>query len=71
MAKQEQSVEQMLDEMETIAEKLESGNCTLEESLTLYERGIALADAAKERLSKMQARIHVISGDKEKVFEGE
>jgi exodeoxyribonuclease VII small subunit len=55
------SYEQARDELIAIVQKLETGGTSLEESLTLWERGEALAgicqgwlDGARERLAAAQ-----------------
>lgn len=56
----ELSFESALEELETILEKLDSGDLPLDESVSLYERGRKLAarcqtllDAAELRVSKL------------------
>ena len=51
------SYEQARDELAEIVESLESGSATLEESLTLWERGEALAKICQEWLDGAKAKI--------------
>lgn len=53
----ELSYEQAREELVSIVARLESGQCTLEESMTLWERGEALAGHCEHFLSAAQARI--------------
>lgn len=54
--------EQARDELVDIVAKLESGQTTLEESLTLWERGEYLAAIAQDHLDGAQARLDAASG---------
>ena len=55
--------EKALAELETIVKALEAENNSLEESLTLYERGQALAKRCVELLDQAELKISQISGD--------
>lgn len=48
-------------ELENIVRRLESGDVSLEESVTLYERGHALRHHCESRLAAAQARIEQVS----------
>ncbi len=50
-----------MGELETIVRRLESGDVSLEESVTLYERGHALRGHCEARLAAAQARIEQVS----------
>jgi exodeoxyribonuclease VII small subunit len=54
------SFEDALRELETLVGKLESGAATLEESITLYERGAALKAHCDKRLKDAQLRVEQI-----------
>lgn len=54
------SFEQALKELEDIVRKLESGELTLDESITLYERGQALKAECEAKLANARARIEQI-----------
>ena len=55
------SFEAAMGELETIVRRLESGDVSLEESVTLYERGHALRAHCEARLAAAQARIEQVS----------
>ncbi|KTE01395.1 MAG: exodeoxyribonuclease VII small subunit [Sphingopyxis sp.] len=55
------SFEAAMGELETIVRRLESGDVSLEESVTLYERGHALRGHCEARLAAAQARIEQVS----------
>ncbi len=50
-----------MGELENIVRRLESGDVSLEESVTLYERGHALRQHCESRLTAAQARIEQVS----------
>jgi exodeoxyribonuclease VII small subunit len=59
------SFEAALSELETVVQKLESGQVSLEDSIDMYTRGTQLKQHCEARLSDAQARIEkvVVSGD--------
>lgn len=59
MKKEEQKFESILEELETIVRDLDS-SLGLEESLQKFERGMALAKQAEERLQHIENHFHKI-----------
>ena len=57
------SFEDALKELESIVHQLETGDATLEGSITLYERGNQLRARCADRLDRAQARIEAIRVD--------
>lgn len=55
------SFEEALKELESIVARLESGDASLDESITLYTKGDALRAQCEARLKDAQARIEKIS----------
>ena len=53
----EQPFEAQLEELDRIVNALEEGRLPLEESLTLYERGMRLAKACQDRLDAAELRV--------------
>lgn len=51
------SYEQARDELISVVQKLETGGTTLEQSLTLWERGEELAAMCQRRLDGVRARL--------------
>jgi exodeoxyribonuclease VII small subunit len=60
------SFEEQLAELEKIVEKLERGDLTLEENVTLFERGMQLSNACKKDLASAESRIQMVLEPKEK-----
>jgi exodeoxyribonuclease VII small subunit len=73
MAKMEKQVETVdfekaLAELEGIVKQLEAGNLSLEKSLELFERGVQLARACKEKLAAAELKVSQLVKDKEGLF---
>lgn len=60
---QQLSFEQALGELESIVDRLETGDVALEESIEIYQRGAQLRAYCDEKLKSAQARIEKITGD--------
>lgn len=52
--------EQSIDELERVVKQLESGELPLEESLLLFERGVALSESCRKQLEAAEARIEIL-----------
>ena len=52
--------EEQLKTLETVVEKLERGELSLEESIRLFEQGVNLTDACKQELEAAEGRIQVL-----------
>ncbi|MCK6626140.1 MAG: exodeoxyribonuclease VII small subunit [Anaerolineae bacterium] len=55
------SFEQAYQELEETVQKLEAGNLPLEEALTLYQRGMALAHYCNQQLDSAELRIKTLT----------
>jgi len=51
------SFEESLEELESLVEKLERGQLTLDESLETFERGMKLARLCSQKLTKADRKI--------------
>lgn len=64
MSKQEEpSFEEALGALETLVEKLEKGELSLEESLKLYEEGIRLSRLCHGKLEEAEGKIEMLLKD--------
>jgi exodeoxyribonuclease VII small subunit len=54
-----------LTELESIVQALESGQLELEESMTRYERGVALLRALQAKLTDAQQKVTTLIGELE------
>jgi exodeoxyribonuclease VII small subunit len=52
--------EEHLTQLETVVERLERGDLTLEESVRLFEEGMKLSQACKEELEQAEGKILVL-----------
>ncbi|CRK85569.1 Exodeoxyribonuclease 7 small subunit [Candidatus Providencia siddallii] len=59
------SFEDSLKELEQIVTSLESGNLSLEDAISEFERGIRIAKISKEILQNAEQRVQVLLTDDE------
>jgi exodeoxyribonuclease VII small subunit len=52
--------EEQLTQLESVVEKLERGDLTLDESVRLFEDGMKLSGACKKELEQAEGRIQVL-----------
>ncbi len=68
MAKRKAGFEAQLKELETIVERLERGDVSLEESLKLFEKGVQLARSCQKTLQEAEQKVQILSrGDEDSV----
>ena len=56
-----ESFENNLKKLEMIVEKLESGNCGLDESIQLYSDGVKISAECKKQLEKKKKKIEQLN----------
>ena len=61
MAAEKMSFEQSMTRLEEVVRTLESGSATLDESLKLYEEGIALVRACSTKLDEAENKIRLLN----------
>lgn len=54
------SFEQSLAELESIVQNLEQGELNLEESMTLFERGLSLSKLSQEKLQQAEQKVKIL-----------
>ena len=59
------SFEDALKELESIVQKLESGQVKLEEAVTAYEKGVQMQKICEEKLKEAQMKVEKLILDKE------
>ena len=57
----EMSFEQALARLEAIVRMLESGNAALDESLSVFEEGIALVKMCNEKLEAAEQKVRILT----------
>jgi len=60
MAAAKMTFEEQLKELEAVVERLERGELSLEENVSLFERGMHLSNACKKELSDAESRVQVL-----------
>ncbi|OKY24895.1 MULTISPECIES: exodeoxyribonuclease VII small subunit [Thalassotalea] len=60
------SFEEALKELETIVDQLEKGELNLEDSMTLFERGLALSQVSQEKLKDAEQKVQILMQRQEK-----
>lgn len=63
------SFETSLDELESLVDKLEKGQLTLDESLETFEKGMKLARMCNMKLSKAEQKIEILVEENGKLKE--
>lgn len=61
MAKAGKSFEESVGRLEEIVRMLENGTATLDESLKLYEEGVALVRACNKQLDSAEKKIRILT----------
>ena len=51
------SFEDLFDQLENIVERMDTGEIELEESLTLFEKGMSIVDEGKKKLDEAELKI--------------
>ena len=54
---QDKGIEEVFQELDTIAEKLESGDTSLEDSFRLYKKGMELLKYCSDRLDTVEKKM--------------
>lgn len=60
-AKKEISFEEALSELQAVTERLQEGKVPLEQSLSLYERGMELVKICNARLDSAEKRVSAVT----------
>jgi len=66
--KEELNFEDAFKRLETIVEKLEIGESSLDESIRVFEEGMALSDICSKKLNKAESKLKKLIKDKEGQF---
>ena len=57
--------ESALEELEQVVEQLESGDLSLEDSLSAFEKGVGLVRFCNQKLNEVEKKIEMLVKDKE------
>lgn len=59
----ELSIEELLNELDDVADKLENGDVPLEESFALYRKGMKLVTICDGKVEKIENQIEILDSD--------
>lgn len=65
----EKTFEEAVIELEKLVQTLEDGECTLDESMKMFEEGMALAKYCNEKLQNAEKRIVELVNENGKISE--
>ena len=65
------SFEDSLNKAKEVVQKLENGDCSLDEMLLLYENGIKSVKYCSEKLTEFEDKIKIISSNIDKKIEND
>ena len=60
MAKKAPQLEESLDRLEALVERMESGEMTLEESLAAFEQGVKLTRECQQALTQAEQKVRIL-----------
>jgi len=55
-----ESFESSLDQLDKVVKELEAGDLSLERSLELFERGMALSETCRKQLEEAETRVELL-----------
>jgi exodeoxyribonuclease VII small subunit len=59
----DKNFESALAELESVVEQLESGDLSLEDSLTVFEKGVGLVKYCNQKLTEVEEKIEILLKD--------
>ncbi len=65
------SFEESLQKLESIVEQMEKGDLSLEDSLKLFEEGVALSTACKKELDEAEGKVQMLIKQRDGSFKAE
>lgn len=63
------TIEQTMEELEAIIEKMEDRESTLEDSFACFEKGMKLVRECSQRIDKVEKQIMVLSEEDRETYE--
>jgi len=57
------SFEEAMNELESVVNKLDAGEGTLDESISLFQKGILLSKLCSSRLEEIEKRVRILTED--------
>jgi exodeoxyribonuclease VII small subunit len=66
-----ETFEQAIEELETLVQRMEGGELSLEASLAAYRRGTELVTFCRRSLTEVQQQVRILEGDLLKAFDAD
>ena len=63
MTEENINIEKLLNELESIVNKMECDDLNVEDSLKSYEKGISLIKNAQSKLKKIEQKVEILSNE--------
>lgn len=67
MSQKKPSFEKQIEQLESIVEKLETGDLALEDSLSQFEKGVKLTKECQNLLDKAQQKVAILTQDNDEL----
>jgi exodeoxyribonuclease VII small subunit len=65
MAAKEKKFEEEIKDLETLVNQIDSGELTLEESISAFERGVALVKSLNRKLDEVERKVELLTRNAE------
>ena len=65
MAGKEKKFEEEIKDLETLVNQIDSGELTLEESISAFERGVALVKSLNRKLDEVERKVELLTRNAE------
>ena len=65
MAAKEKKFEEEIKDLETLVSQIDSGELTLEESISAFERGVALVKSLNRKLDEVERKVELLTRNAE------
>ena len=65
MAEKEKKFEEEIKDLETLVNQIDSGELTLEESISAFERGVALVKSLNRKLDEVERKVELLTRNAE------
>jgi len=70
MAAKEKKFEEEIKDLETLVNQIDSGELTLEESISAFERGVALIKSLNRKLDEVERKVELLTRNAEGRLQG-
>jgi exodeoxyribonuclease VII small subunit len=68
MDKEQVSFEQAMEQLDSIVQKLEHGNVSLDEALELFEKGVKLISFCQEKITFAEQKVSILVQNNKEIF---